>query len=230
MKPLTLLALTFSSLMAVGCGNRTPSSPGTTDFQVQVRATSDDDQAVEGVTVTAAGHHLGSTSSMGTLKARVSGDEGQTVAMAVTCPAGFISPERPRSLRLTRARALGTGRTEPLAHDVTCDRKSRDIVVAVKASGAPDTPVLINGHREATTDENGIAHVALTVDRNAPSVRIDLDTSADTSLVPQNPSRTYTLKARDSILVFEQALSRRARPRLQKAVRAPTRHIPQRLN
>jgi hypothetical protein len=37
------------------------------------------------------------------------------------------------------------------------------------------------------------------------------------------------LKGKNSILIFDQTLSRRARPK-HKAIRAAARHIPQRLN
>lgn len=229
MKNLFPILLTLVAASA-GCRNPGQSSVATSDFRVVVRAASDDAQPVAGVVVSAAGRRLGSTDAVGNLAVRLPGDEGQTVPMSVTCPERFLALQAPAPLRLTNARALGSGKTEPLIYDATCDRKERNVVIAVRAVGSKSTPILVNGQRQAVTDENGVAHIALSVDRDAPSLRVDLDTTADPSLTPQNPGRTFALKGKDSLLIFEQPLSHRARLKPRAATAAPARHIPQRLN
>lgn len=223
-----LFGVVLSMAACVACGGR-ESSSNKPDFTVVVRASTDDERPLEGVAILAARRRLGETSSTGTLMARTPGDDGQTLPVTISCPDGYLAPVSPPPLRLTRARALASGKVEPLTYDVVCDRKVRNVIVAVKTSGSRGTPVLVNGERQATTDDNGIAHVALVVDRNTPSVRVDLDTSSEPALVPQSPSRTFALTGKDSVLVFDQALSRRSRPK-PKGTPAPARHIPQRLN
>lgn len=218
---LTLIAAT------TGCSGSSTREKG--DFKVVMRAKSDDERPLAGVVMSAAGHRIGATDDAGNLTARVPGEEGQTVPVSIVCPDGFLAPQAPAPLRLTKARSLGSGTTEPLVYDTICDRKQRNIVIAVRAIASGPSPILVNGQRQEVTDENGVAHLALTVDRDAPSLRVDIDTSADPSLIPQNPGRTFALKGRDSILIFDQTFSHRARPRL-KAPPAPLRHIPQRLN
>jgi hypothetical protein len=228
MKKVLALALTLIAASA-GCSGRPSSGTEKRDFKAVVRAHSDDERPLAGVVISAAGRRLGATDAAGNVTVRVPGDEGQSIPVSITCPEGFIAPQAPAPLRLTSARALATGKTEPLVYETTCDRKERNVVVAVRASGSSGLPILINGQRHAVTDENGIAHVALTVDRDAPSLRVDLDTAAAPSLMPQNPGRTFALKGKDSILIFDQTFSHRMRRR-PKAASAPPRHVPQRLN
>jgi hypothetical protein len=224
-----VFGVVLSMFACLACGNRGASSSDKPDFTVVVRASTDDDRPLEGVAIIAARHRLGATSSTGTLTARTQGEDGQTLPVTISCPDGYVAPATSPPLRLTHARALASGKTEPLVYDVVCDRKMRNVIVAVKAAGSKSTPVLVNGERQAITDDNGIAHVALVVDRSTPSVRVDLDTSSEPNLVPQSPSRTFALNGRDSVLIFDQALSRRSRPK-PKGTPAPARHIPQRLN
>ena len=224
-----VFGVVLSMFACLACGNRGASSNDKPDFMVVVRASTDDDRPLEGVAILAAQHRLGATSSTGTLTARTPGEDGQTLPVTISCPDGYLAPTNSPPLRLTHARALASGKTEPLVYDVVCDRKMRNVMVAVKTTGSKGTPVLVNGERQATTDDNGIAHVALVVDRNTPSVRVDLDTTSEPTLVPQSPSRTFALNGKDSVLIFDQALSRRSRPK-PKAAAAPARHIPQRLN
>jgi len=223
-----LLSVVLAS--ALGCSSRASTAGTKPDFAVLVRASSDDEQPLANVAVSAAGHFLGATAAAGTLPLRISGHEGQVLPVTLTCPEGYSPPNAAPPLRLTQARALGSGKAEPLVYDIVCDRKKRSVVVAVKASGLKGAPVLINGERQAVTDENGIAHVALTVDRDTPAVRVDLDTSAEPALAPQNPGRTYALNRKDSLFIFEQSLSRRTRPKPKARPAAPARHVPQRLD
>lgn len=179
-----ILGLVLSGALACSGRGGAPAKPA---FSVLIRASSDDEQPVANVAVLVGGRPLGATTAAGTLAATVSGDEGQTLPVYATCPERYSPPSSLPPLRLTQARALASGRAEPIAYDVVCDRKTRSVVVAVKASGLEDAPVLINGERQAVTDDDGIAHVAFTVDRDAPSVRVDLDISAVPTLAPRTP-------------------------------------------
>jgi len=104
------------------------------------------------------------------------------------------------------------------------------VVVVVKAERGKNLPVSLNGKPVATTDADGHAHVLIEMDRSVTSLRVDLDTTAEHSLLPQNPGRTFDLHGRDAVLVFEQPFSVAARPKARPGAQAPRRHVPQRLD
>lgn len=81
-----------------------------------------------------------------------------------------------------------------------------------------------------TTDEAGNGHFLLQVEWTAASVHVAIDTTMNRLLMPQNPSRTFELHGQDTVIVFDQSLTLRARPKAPPASRVGTRHVPQRLD
>jgi len=211
-----------------GCaGSATTSEPG---FKVAFGATGDDGSPLPGVTLEGGKARLGATDSSGVLTTVLRGAEGQVVAIKATCPEAYVSPELLLPLRLARTRALGSAKPEPIGYDVVCQKRMRQVVVVVEAERGKDLPVALNGKPVARTDTDGHAHVLIEVDRSETSLRVDLDATAEHSLSPQNPGRTFELHGRDAVLLFEQPFSVATRSKPRPSAHPPRRHIPQRLD
>jgi hypothetical protein len=186
---------------------------------------------LSGVVIQANQAPLGTTNSAGKLTKRLKGAEGQVVEVRAVCPEAYEAYEQaPPALRLTRTRPLGSGERGPITYDVVCQKRLRQIAIVVKSERGADLPVSIDGKRVATTDAAGNAHALVELDRTTTALRVDLDTSKDPRLQPQNPQRTFELHGHDAVLVFEQpfTLASRAAPRPKS--QAIRRHVPQRLD
>ncbi|HKY34646.1 MAG TPA: hypothetical protein VJN18_01795 [Polyangiaceae bacterium] len=222
-----LAGLLFCLSACAGSATTSASAPG---FEVTFRATGDDGMPLAGVKLDGAKKPLGATDRSGVLAARLHGVEGQVIAVKATCPESHASPEVLPPLRLSRTRALGSARPEPIAYDVVCQKRIRQVVVVVKAERGKNLPVLFNGRPVATTDADGHAHALIEMDRTATSLRVDIDTTTDRSLLPQNPGRTFELHGNDAVLVLAQPFSVTTRPKNRSVTQAPRRHVPQRLD
>ncbi len=87
-----------------------------------------------------------------------------------------------------------------------------------------------NGTPVTSTNADDYAHALIEMDPTVTSLRVDLDTTAEHSLLPQNAGRTLELHGRDAVLVFEQPFTVRSRPKARQSAHAQRRHIPQRLD
>ncbi len=213
-----------------GCAGSATTSESASGFEVAFRATADDGSDLAGVTLEAGKARVGATDSSGAFTTRLRGAEGQVVIVKASCPEGYVSPDLLPPLRLTRTRALGSARPEPIAYNVLCEKRLRQVVVVVKAERGRNLPVSLNGKHVATTDLDGHAHALIEMDRTVTALRVDLDTTAEHSLFPQNPGRNFELHGRDAVLVFEQPFSVAIRAKPRPGAQAPRRHIPQRLD
>jgi hypothetical protein len=206
-----------------GCGSKTIDDR----FEISLRATSDDALPLAGAKFATSKSNLGQTSGSGVVNVRLRGAEGQTLAVAVTCPSGYESSGELPPLRLTRTRRVGEAVAQPLAVEATCIRKLRDVVLVVRAESAPNLPVHVDGKPAATTTD-GMAHLLLQLDRDVRQVSVTLDTTDQPKLRPQNPSRTFELHGRDAVLVMDQSFSAAPKPQNRNPP-APRRHIPYRV-
>lgn len=227
---LSKIALFSALLGGQGCGHAEPKQPGDA-FEVGFSVATDDGEPLRDAKVSAESRALGATDAAGALRVTLEGSDGKTLPVVVSCPDGFVSPERLPALRLTRTRPVGAAASEPIPYRATCTRKARDVVVVVHSEKTAGVPINIDGKASGATDVDGNAHILLHLDREVRSLTVGLDTSARRELRPQNPNRTFELAGRDSVLVLEQSFATVA-PRIapQRAAAPPIRHIPYRID
>ncbi len=217
------------SVLCAGCaGSGQPATP----FKIELAARSDDGEPITGALFTSGSTRLGTTDARGVLERAIPGTEGQTLAVGATCPEGYEGPKGPLSVRLSNnIRSVGAAGPRPTRLDVTCKRKTRQIVVVVHAPGGADLPVLVEGVAANTVNPDGSAHVFVEVDTSVKSLAVTLDTSARQDLVPKNPRRLFDLDGGDALLVMDQTFRGQARPKRHVVSDPrPRRHIPTRVD
>ncbi len=191
-------------------------------FEVAVVAHSDATHPLAGVSVTRAGVLLGTTDAKGRLELTLEGAEGETASLDWRCPEGHRQPESGLLVGLRRLEGP-TGRTE---HAVRCPPETRRVVVAVRAEGGAELPLLHLGREVARTDESGAAHALFELPPGT-AFRLTLDTAGSEALRPRSPSLSFHVAERDELVVFEQAFTReeprRAPVRRARGESGPTR-------
>lgn len=207
-----------------------PSDSARPKFAVEFQITNDDGQALRGVTVDAGKTRVGTTAANGLLEAELSGDEGQTIAVAVSCPEGFSNPQTVEPLRLTRTLRINGDGYQPLRVEVVCRRRLRDLVIVVRAHEGAGLPLLVDGKPAGITDGDGIAHVLVKADRATPSISLTLDTAAAPDLKPKNPSRTFDLSGNDALLVVDQAFVSTPKRVFRTLPAQVKKHVPYRVD
>jgi hypothetical protein len=201
-------------LLLMGCAAKP-----TPLFMVGVRVESDPDVGLAGATLAMHGRQLGVTDASGSSVATLAGVAGETIALNVSCPAGFRQPTTPLLVRLRPAQRA----SERPEYRVACPPLQRRLVVAVKTAGTAQLPVRVLGEEIARTDRYGVAHALLSV---APGdvVVVKLDTSAQASLMPRDPELRVVMPERDELVLFEQVFSKpkAARPPRHRKPAGPT--------
>lgn len=220
---LRLTACAVFLVSTLGCSSKTADDR----FEISLRATSDDALPLPDVAFTTGKSNLGKTSNSGVVNVRLRGAEGQTLPVTVTCPSGYESSGELSPLRLTRTRRIGEAVAQPLTVEAICIRKLRDVVLVVRTDSASNLAVQVNG-KPAATATGGTAHLLLQLDRDVRQVSVTLDTTEQPKLRPQNPSRTFELHGKDTILVMDQSFTDSPKPHHRNSP-APRRHIPYRV-
>lgn len=197
MKRISASALVTAGVMSlVACSSKPPPR-----YEVVVKVQGDPGKPLPGALVLFQGKQVGKTNAKGRTVLGLKGQEGETYAFTVRCPAGYKSPTQSTVVTLRRI-AEPSKRPEYM---VDCPPTTRNIVVAVRAENGPNLPVVYLGEKLATTDESGAANVLLQLPPNQ-SFKLMLDTSgaANKRLRPQNPTATFDVKERDDIFVFDE--------------------------
>jgi hypothetical protein len=220
---LRLVACALFLFSTIGCSSKTTDDR----FEISLRATSDDGMPLADVAFATGKSNLGKSSSSGVVNARLRGMEGQTLPVTVTCPSGYESSGELSPLRLTRTRRVGQAVAQPLTVEATCIRKLRDVVLVVRAENVSNLAVHVDG-KPAATATAGIAHLLLQLDRDVRQVSVTLDTTDQPKLRPQNPSRTFALHGKDTVLIMDQSFTASPQPQHPNSP-APRRHIPYRV-
>jgi hypothetical protein len=189
-----LIALTLVSLAPAGC-----SAPEATPYEFVVRVTSDPERPLAGALLLQGTTQLGATGEDGSVRLTVRGNEGEIVNLDVRCPERYRSPTASMPLTLHR---LADGAHLP-EFSAVCPPNERSIVVAVRADGAGDLPVLYLGQELARTDASGAAHVLFSAATDTP-FELTLSTRDREDLRPQNPSMKFIVRDRDDLLTFDQ--------------------------
>jgi hypothetical protein len=190
-------------LSSAACGASAAHMPARPSFQVEVGVESDPGEPLINAAISRAGRELGRTSSQGAVRLALAGESGDTIALEVSCPSGYASPDKPLLVTL---RPL-VGHTIP-KYRARCQALVRSLVVAVRAKGGNDLTVKYHGREVARTDSEGAAHTLLRV-APAEQVTLMLDTSdaAHAQLRPKSPEFTVVMPERDEVAVFDQVFS-----------------------
>lgn len=187
------------AILAAGCGALEP--PPQPPQDILVRVSSDPGRAVKGAQLVFNGRTVTTTDDDGVGLMKLEGKDGEVFDISVRCPEGFQSPQKPTAVILKRLAESGK-RPE---YSVTCPPNLRNVVVAVRAEGGPNLPVLYMGREVARTDASGAAHVLFTL---KPEEQLDLilgtSEKGNEMLRPQNPSSSFFVKQRDDLFSFDQ--------------------------
>jgi len=220
----TRLSGTFAALAVLGaCADRASESAPSARaaaFPITVVVHGEGQAAIAGAELLLGKLALGKTDGAGTLNLTLHGNEGDSVALNVKCPAAYASPERPLDVGL---RHLGNGST-PAHFEVECFSLLHDIVVGVRAENGPHLPILRLKTVVGRTDDQGVAHVLLQATANE-SVALTLDTAGNTSLLPQNPTLDFTTRDADEMVLVSQKFTVKQAPRPRMAPRSIPRHL-----
>lgn len=193
-------------------------------FEFTVRVTSDPGKPLKGAELKSNGKTLGTTGNEGGVKVSLTGREGETIDLTVSCPDGYASPTKPITITLRKVSDESSKRPE---YPVSCPPTTRSVVIAVRADNAPNMPVMYLGQVRARTDAAGAAHFVVP---GAPDdlLEITLDTSSDDKILPRNPTTRINVRPYDDIYVFEPKLTlkkEKAKPHYSKPVRTGPQKI-----
>jgi hypothetical protein len=158
------------------------------------------------------GDPAGESDSNGIVQTKIRGVPGQRLMIQHQCPAGHAAPSEPKVLRLRRFEGLDGFEPPPMEITLRCVPTERIAAFVIKAEKGPDLPVLLNGESVARTNGLGVAHFST---RNAAGTdfKVVLDTRDHPHLLPQLPTRLFTLTDAEEIFVFEQSFEVRNEPR-----------------
>lgn len=210
-----------AALHAPGCSpssNDSVSSAGAT-YEVMIEARRGNGRGMVGAEIQRDAHTLGVTDDAGDLRLTLSGREGDTVALTVRCPAGFVSPAQPILVGLRR---LAPGSLPP-HFDADCKPSINSLVVGLRADHGAGLPVLYLGKVIARTDAWGVAHFVID-SKPSEQVALTLDTRSNRSLRPESPTISFLAPDRDELVLLEQKFTLK-----RTIVRAPKPVVPRRL-
>ena len=199
-----LLVVSFGT----GCDHR-PETPPL--FAISVSVESDPGVPLAGASLLRDGNTVGTSGPDGHATLALSGAEGDTVSIALRCPADYAAANAALSIPLHK---LAEG-ARPPSYELRCAPETRTVVVVVRASNGADLPVLYLGKELARTDDSGAAHVNLQL-RPGERFELSLSTDAKPSLSPKNPSAVFVAPDHDDLLFFDQRFDA---PRVPRAVR-----------
>jgi len=213
-------AALFCSWLALAlhaCTSAASGSGSTLQFPIEVGIESDPGEPVTDAAVARDGRELGRTAVNGMVHLSLEGRAGDVVALQVSCPTDYASPDR--ALNVTLLPLVGGVVPKYRTH---CQPVVRSLVVAVRAKGGANLPIKYHGREIARTDADGAAHTLLKVPP-AEQVTLVLDTTdpAHARLRPNNPELTVTMPPRDELAVFDQAFSEAKPPAPPRTKRTP---------
>jgi hypothetical protein len=193
-----LVALLIPGAAACNAFKSVPPPPQEIIFHVA----SDPGRPLKDAALIYSGQKVAATGEDGVGKLKLTGKDGESFDITVSCPDGYQSPAKPTTVILRR---LADTSKVP-EYDVSCPPTARTVVVAVRADGGPNLPVMYLGREVARTDAAGGAHVLLKL---KPDETFDLvlGTTADKAnerLRPQNPFASFVVKDRDDVFTFDQ--------------------------
>ena len=181
-------------------------------YEFTLRVLSDPDEALPGASVSRGRVALGMTDAEGRVRVQALGREGERIAIDVTCPDGYRSPEVPIAVTLRKA-APQRGPE----YEARCPPLKRKLVVAVRAERGANLPIRYLSREVGRTDEAGAALVMLQSFTD-DTLELTLDTSDEPRLLPRSPSTRFRVPDHDDIVILNQRfeLEAKAAPRVQR--------------
>jgi hypothetical protein len=212
-------------LMCLAC-----SAPKLTRYRVTARVLSDTQEPILGAEVFDGNKLLGQTDKQGKLVIELQGNDGQIKTLSVECPNGYRIEQAKKPVTLLTLQLLDKERAaQGQQLDWRCIPTERLAVLVVRTPEQDLLPVTIHGQAVAKTDKNGIAHALLRLPPGT-KFRARIETASNPKLVPQNPERTFAVKDRDALFLFEQRFAEKKVKRKRRARKKQhARHIPYRI-
>jgi hypothetical protein len=189
-----------AAAFALGCALDPQPEP----FPLALRIVSDPGEGLAGAAVAYGQEAPQLSDEQGRVKVRVHGRQGDTASFVVRCPDGYRSPSGAVGIALRR---FADPSVVP-EHEVACPPLSHTLVVAVRAPGGAELPVLADGMELTRTDAQGVAHVSWDLPVGT-SLELTLDTSARPELLPQSPRQRFSDLSGDEVALFERHFERR---------------------
>jgi hypothetical protein len=174
-------------------------SPKATPFTVVVQVRDDAGRPVSGAEVSAGKAASAKSVETGAAELKLTGNEGDSVALSVRCPEHYTSPEKAVTVTLRR---LAAGSPVP-KFDAICTARVHTTLVGIRTENGQGLPIVHQGKVVSQTDEAGTAHFQLTLPPNE-TVVLSFDTRDKAALRPQNPSVTFRTSDRDELVLLEQ--------------------------
>ncbi|MCL2778027.1 MAG: hypothetical protein FWD73_08480 [Polyangiaceae bacterium] len=213
---LLFAALVVTALDASSCKDLDPPPPP--PFRIGVKVEGDPGQPLGGATITRGSTTLASTGQDGRATFALVGADGDSTEVAITCPEGFQSPNKPTTIKFTR---YADPKQVP-EYAISCPPSRRHIVVAIKADNGAHLPVKYLEKVVARTDGSGAAHFSLDA-MPGENIIVALDTSNVRRIVAtqQNPSTSFRVHDIDEIFVWEQKFALAKPPPAPRGPRGP---------
>ncbi len=171
---------------------------------------SDPGVSLSGVSVWVDGLFVGSSLDGG-LKADLGFSSERTVRIRHNCPEGHKDPVAERILKVRPFTEIGAN-ARGMEVTLRCPPREHIAGFVVRATNAPSLPVLLNGVEVARTNHVGVAHFSRRGEAGT-EYTVQLDTSFVPRLVPQHPTRVFTLDDQHKVFVVDQAFELAKKPR-----------------
>ena len=195
--PVALVALLG---FATAC---TASSPVTKGLVVEVRVTDYAGAAVGGAALFAGSNQVALTTADGIATLEMRGREGDLVALEVRCPDGYESP-----IEKLVVQSLDVDGSTP-SHLTRCRKIRHRLVIAVRAEGGPNLPVLRLGRVVGTTDASGAASLLFDLDlEERVELTLSTESLANEGVTPKNPVVVFDLHDENDVKLFDVKLTR----------------------
>ncbi len=200
------------------------------DVEISVRTP--EGAPVSGAEITLEGARRGATDSKGTLVTWFEQPASGSVAVQVEleCPSGYEPRSTAQRIALSDTRGLDARPVTPRL-SLECRPSQVSVAVVVRTRGFEKVPVLVQGQEVGDTGTDGVLHYA-TVVAPRSDIRVEVDTSSLPGVTPENPSRTFTMEARDSLVTFDPRLEAPPPPprKARRRTKPQPRQIPYRLD
>lgn len=185
-------------------------------FSIVVRVNDEVGRPVPEVAISVGKSVNATTAANGSVTLKLSGTDGESVAVNVKCPERYASPDKPLAVTLRR---LGSNSPVP-QFDAVCTSRMHTTLVGVRTENGQGVAIVHRGKLLARTDEAGTAHFSLTLPPNE-TVVLDLDTKENAALRPQSPSLTFRTSDRDELVLLEQKFTLFRKKVIVKKVERP---------
>lgn len=189
---------------------RPPSS--TQPFAIVFVVESDPGVRLGRTLVSVDGDPVGESDSHGLVQSKIYGAPGQRLRIEHDCPDGHEAPREPKVLRLRRFEGVDGSESDTMEITLRCKPTERLAAFIVRAKNGSNLPIVLNGEAVARTNGSGVAHFS-TRGAIGTDYTVELDTREHPRLLPQLPTRLFTLSDADEIFVLNQSFEVKSEPR-----------------